>query len=383
MKRWMIVPVLCSTVFMTPWSAVAGRASDQDEEYLVHLYDHLAPSTIFLSVTYESVHPLSQPSTTGVGAGFLVDDAGTILTNAHVVDGADSITATLFDGTRVKADTLALDPVSDVAILSIHASGKKLVPVKLGNSDRLRIGQHTSVVGSPFGLGFTLTTGIISGLGPPNKRLGAGPARLIQTTAPINPGNSGGPLVDSRGRVIGITTAALLGAQNIGFAIPIDVAKQVWGELKEKGKLERPWLGVTGQFITEEIRTLVALPLRDGLLVEDVEEGSPAAKAGIRLGTIHMVVDGTPWVLGGDILLTLQGQSIRSAEAFAEVVKSLHVGQEVEVEWLRDGERLRTAIVLAARPSGSMRAASRPSPSAVGTASRQPMPIPLTRLMGF
>lgn len=383
MTRWAIVLFWCCTLFVTPWSATAKQAGDHDEESLIHVYDHLAPSTIFLSVIYESVHPLSQPSTTGVGAGFLVDDAGTVLTNAHVVDGADAITATLFDGTRVRADTLALDPVTDVAILSIAASGKTLVPVKLGDSDRLRIGQHTSVVGSPFGLGFTLTTGIISGLGPPSRRLGTGPSRLIQTTAPINPGNSGGPLVDSRGRVIGITTAALIGAQNIGFAIPINVAKQVWGELKEKGKLERPWLGVTGQFITEEIRTLVALPLRDGLLVEDVEEGSPAANAGIRLGTIHMVLDGMTWVLGGDIILTLDGQSIRSAEAFSEVVKSLRVGQTIEVELLRDGERLRTSVVLAERPAGSMRSANRAGAAATGATARQPTAIPLPRLTGF
>lgn len=158
-------------------------------------------------------------------------------------------------------------------------------------------------------------------------------------------------MVDSEGRVIGITTAVLTGAQNIGFAIPINTAKAVLSELKEKGRVTRPWLGVGGKFTTEEIRLLFLLPMAPGLLVENVEEGSPAAEAGLRAGTFHMVIEGVPWILGGDIIVAIQGESIRSPEEFLNVTKKLHVGQTVKVEVLRDGERHQVTLVLRDRPT--------------------------------
>jgi len=159
-------------------------------------------------------------------------------------------------------------------------------------------------------------------------------------------------MVDSEGRVIGITTAVLAGAQNIGFAIPINTAMAVLSELKQKGRVARPWLGVGGKFTTEELRLLFALPLAPGLLLEDVEEGSPAAEAGLRAGTLHMVVEGVPWILGGDIIVAIQGESIRSPQVFSDIIQTLRVGQRVQIEFLRDGERYRISLVLRDRPTG-------------------------------
>ncbi|HSB44737.1 MAG TPA: trypsin-like peptidase domain-containing protein [Nitrospira sp.] len=264
--------------------------AEPEERRTVGIFEKLAPATLFLSVTYDSAHPLASLTQMGVGAGFIVDDTGRALTNAHVVDGASTITATLYDGHKVKAELLGWDPISDVAVLQLEKHDSPFLPVKLGDSSQLRVGQHVLVVGNPFGLGFTLTSGIISGLGPGTSVIESTNKRLVQTTAPINPGNSGGPLVDSHGSVIGMATATLMGAQNIGFAIPINVAKDVLTKLRDQGTIERPWLGITGQFVTDEVQRLFALPLPKGMLVVDVDDGGPAVDAGLRSGTLHVTI---------------------------------------------------------------------------------------------
>lgn len=341
-----------------PWTGDAHSATD--EQRMVDLYQRLAPATVSLAITYESTHPLLSPPTTGVGAGFVVDEAGTILTNTHVVEGARVMTAILYDGRRVPVSLIGQDPTSDVAVLRLDLDESAVDPVVLGDSDTVQIGQQTVVVGSPFGLGFTLTTGIVSGLGPAQGPPPFTPARLIQTTAPLNPGNSGGPVVDTQGRVVGIATATLTGAQNIGFAIPINLAKQVLAELKEKGQIVRPWLGVTGKFITEEFKELFALPLAQGLLVEDVEDNSPAAEAGFRTGRLNMTIEGIPWVLGGDILISVQGRSIATPDAFHHAIDTLRAGQEIRIEFLRDGRRLVKSVVLRERPTIGVRGNGQP-----------------------
>lgn len=364
------VMAMAAVCLHVPMLSAAHERTEPDEHRTIDLFQRLAPATVFLSVTYDSTHPLLSPPATGVGAGFVVDEDGTVLTNSHVVEGAREVTATFYDGRRVSATLVGLDPTSDVAVLQLAPERPAIVPILLGNSDALRIGQQTMVVGSPFGLGFTLTTGIISGVGPSQGMTPFAPSRLIQTTAPLNPGNSGGPLVDSQGQVVGIATATLLGAQNIGFAIPINVAKHVLAELKEKGRVVRPWLGVGGKFVTEDLRRLLTLPLTTGLLVEDIEDGSPAGEAGIKTGRLSMTIEGVPWVLGGDILVALHGQLIPTAEAFAPVTSQFQVGQEVQVEILREGQRLMRSVVLSERPVAAGR---RPHQS------RQPMPEAVPR----
>jgi S1-C subfamily serine protease len=330
--------------------SVAAVRNDAGDEQTVGLYKRLAPATVFLSSVYTSDHPMLDPTATGVGAGFILDQDGTVLTNAHVVERASAITATLFDGRQVRVEVIGSDPQTDLAVLRLPRDKGPYATVPLGDSDQLQVGQRALVVGSPFGFGFTLTSGIVSGIGPLPGKIGLVDARVIQTTAPINPGNSGGPLVDTKGRVVGISTAMLVGAQNIGFAIPINTAKAVLAELKQRGRVIRPWLGVSGKFPTAEFINLFALPLGQGFLVEDVEDGSPAADAGLQAGTLDVVVQGVPWILGGDIVIALDGRPLRTPGAFLETMKSMLVGRTIEVEYLREGTRHRTALVVREHP---------------------------------
>ena len=327
---------------------------ETEENHMVGLYERLAPVTVSLSTTYPSngQNPGIQPM--GMGAGFIVDEQGTVLTNAHVVEGATTVTASLFNGTRVLAEVLAIDSATDIAILRLPRREAEFIPATLGDSEHLRVGQKTLVVGSPFGLGFTLTNGIISGFQPTSGRAEAVSSRLIQTTAPINPGNSGGPLVDSHGRVIGMSKAVVLGAQNIGFAIPINLVKQVLAEFREKGKIARPWLGIGGKFVTEDLQRLFALPLISGLLIEHVDEASPASGVGLRPGTLNVTVENIPWTLGGDILTRLQGHPIRTPDDFADALRSLEVGDEIQLELFRHHEYVRLSVRLDERPVKSI-----------------------------
>lgn len=355
MKRSIVLLLLYGILHLTILAPAASPANNRDEEQFVRLYQRLAPATVSLSVIYETAHPLSNPPINGVGAGFCVDQSGTILTSAHVVDGARSITVTLFDGEQLPGELLALDLSQDIAVLRLPSTSRGCSAVTLGDSDSLRVGQNALVVGSPLGLGFTLSSGIISGLGTTAGTRSSAVPRLIQTTAPINPGNSGGPLVDLKGQVIGIATATLVGAQNIGFALPINAAKVALSEFKAKGKITRPWLGITGKFLTEPVIRLLTLPLARGLLIEDVEDESPAAEAGLRPGPLHVTVEGVPWVLGGDILLALNGDSTSDADALTEAWRHLSSEQRVRVELLRNGEHLILSLLPRERPRGWLR----------------------------
>ena len=337
-----------------PPLAYAGPAENQpDEEQAVRIYKQVVPATVFLSSSYSA----GTGRTSAIGSGFIVDDAGTILTNAHVVDGAHTIMAKLYDGQRVKVDVIGIDHFTDIAVLKLKGFTGTLQTVRLGSSERLRVGQRTLVIGNPYGLGFGLSTGILSGIDrvPPTVNFKEPRVPLLQTTAPVNPGDSGGPLLNSDGLVIGVTTSMLAGAQSLGFAIPVDLAKDVLTELKAQGKVVRPWVGVAGKFVTEEIRDLFVLPLTDGLLVEEVAPGSPAAIAGLRAGTIDVVVVGEPWMMGGDLIVSMQGQALHSVRDFISTLKTLKIGDTVPIEYLRDRVRGRLTVVVGERPPGSMR----------------------------
>jgi serine protease Do len=359
--------ILLAAVVWWPGNLSAGPTGDRlDEEQVVRLYQNVVPSTVFLASSYTTGGGRSST----IGSGFIVDDAGTVLTNAHVVDGAHTVIARLYDGQRLKAEILGIDSYSDVAVLRLVGITGKLPFLRLGTSDALRIGQKALVIGNPFGLGFGLSTGIISGLDrfPTGLSISEPRVPLIQTTAPLNPGDSGGPLVNSDGRVVGITTAMMIGTQNIGFAVPVDIVKEVLGELKAKGQVSRPWLGVGGKFVTEEIRDLFVLPLADGLLVGEVYPGGPAAEAGLQAGTVDVTVAGEPWIMGGDLIVSLQGQAFRKTEDLISVYKTFKIGETISVEFIRDRIRRRTSIVIAERPQGP--------PSRTSTHSGKVVPVP-------
>jgi S1-C subfamily serine protease len=332
-----------------PGLASLAEANATEQENTVRIYKKVAPTTVFIKAIFVG-EPLTPRGNSGIGSGLLLDEKGLILTNAHVVADAAKILLALHDGTRLSADLVGSDPVTDLALLRVTLPSGSYVTARLGDSDQAEIGQKVVAIGHPFGLGYALTTGVISGFGRTPLPSPSFQDRIIQTSAAINPGNSGGPLVDSEGRVIGINTAMLAGAQNIGFAIPINTAKTVATELLAHGRVIRPWLGITGRLLSQDVIDLFALPLRKGLLVAYVDEGSPAKRAGLRAGTTNVTVEGEPWVLGGDILVAVNGIPITVSEDLMKVYKDLRVGETVELRFIRNGSSSSIVVTLEEQP---------------------------------
>jgi serine protease Do len=350
LHRWFIVCLVLTVCTGIPgWLAAA--LVTPEEVNSVRVYKHMAKSTVLVASAYVSSHHITQASGRGLGSGIVIDEEGSIVTNAHVVEGAAKITVTLHDGTRLPAELIGSDPQTDVALLQVTLPKGQHVPAHLGDSDKLEIGQKVLAIGHPFGLGYAFSTGIVSGFGKLfETKQEVFQERVIQTTTPFNPGNSGGPLVDSEDRVVGINSAILLGAQNIGFAIPINTVKSVLPELRAHGHVVRPWLGIKGKFVTDELRNLIALPLVDGLLIIDVEEGSPAARIGLRAGELDVTIEGEPWVLCGDIIVGINGQDVKNREQYAKVFRQLKAEQSITLRLYRDGEAGTLDVTLGERP---------------------------------
>ena len=346
-------------VLLASWPAEAASTPELEEEQTIRIYKQAVQATVFLSSSY-----VAGPVTnTTVGTGFILDETGIMVSNAHVVHGARHVAATLYDGQRVKVEVIGIDHYTDIAVLKLTGFTGKLPTVRLGSSEKLQIGQRTLVIGNPYGLGFGLSTGIISGIDrvPPTVNFMEPRVPLLQTTAPINLGDSGGPLVDSEGHVIGVTTALLAGTQNIGFAIPINLVKEVVMELKATGRIQRPWIGVAGKFITDDIRELFVLPLTDGLLVETVAPDSLASHAGLLAGDTDVVVSGQPWMMGGDIIVAIKGTPVHAVQDFLTVLKQLRIGETVDVEFLRNRERQKISLTVSERPHEPLTPSTRSS----------------------
>ena len=356
--RWSLRSWLVAGLVLAVWVGsprlLAAALVTPEEMNSVRVYKQLANATVLVSSAYVSAHHIVQASGKGLGAGVLIDEQGSIVTNAHVVDGAANITVTLHDGTRLPAELIGSDPQSDIALLHVTLSKGRHVPAQLGDSDKLEIGQKVLAIGHPFGLGYAFSTGIVSGFGQLlETKQEVFHERVIQTTTPINPGNSGGPLVDSEDHVIGINSSVMMGAQNIGFAIPINTVKSIITELRTNGRVVRPWLGIKGKFVTDEVRNLIALPLVSGLLIIDVEDGSPAQTIGLRAGNLDVTIEGEPWILGGDILVAVDGQDVKSSEQYAKVLRPLKAKQSIDVTVFRDGTRRTLTVTLGERPTPS------------------------------
>lgn len=266
-----------------------------------------------------------------LGSGFIINVEGYIVTNNHVVDGADEIVVTLKEGDEYPAKIIGKDSKTDLALIKIEPKNG-LPVIQLGDSARTRVGDWVLAIGNPFGLGQTVTAGIISAKG---RELGAGPYDdFIQTDTAINPGNSGGPLLDMGGSVIGINSVIFTrsgGSQGVGFAIPVNLAKSIVAQLKESGKVTRAWLGVMIQQITPEIQDSLELETRKGALVGDVFKGSPANKAGL---------------LRGDVIVRFNGEDVSSQRELPTMVAFLPVGQKVKVDFLRNGKEMTVEVTL-------------------------------------
>ena len=264
------------------------------------------------------------PRAEGVGSGFIVDASGLIVTSHHVVKGADAVTVTLQDGRKLEAEIVGVDPKTDLALIEADA-GESLPVVEFGDSDRTRVGDWVVAVGNPFGLGGTVTAGIVSGRG---RDIGSGPYDdFLQIDAPINRGSSGGPLFDRSGRVVGVNTAIFSptgGNVGIGFAIPANVAKSVVESLRTDGKVDRGWLGVQVQHIDETLAEALGLEEAQGALVAAVMADGPAAGAGLR---------------AGDVITSFAGEKVDSMKDLPRIVAEVESGTEVEIEVWRDGGR--------------------------------------------
>lgn len=269
-----------------------------------------------------------------LGTGFIISKSGEIVTNNHVVDGADTVTVKLSDGTSLKAEVVGTDPASDLALIRVKA-GHDLPALQWGDSDQLKVGQDVVAIGNPFGLGNTVTAGIVSALG---RDIQSGPFDdYIQTDAAINQGNSGGPLFNADGQVVGINSAIVSptgGSVGIGFAVPSDIAQKVIADLATDGKVARGWLGVQIQPVTDDIAAAVGIDAAKGALIADVSADTPAAKAGVRRG---------------DIVTAVNGKAVDDPADLTRLIATAKPGDKVSLALLRSGKPEELSVTLGNR----------------------------------
>jgi S1-C subfamily serine protease len=299
-----------------------------------------------------------QPSQRATGSGFVIDDDGHIMTNAHVVDGADDIQVTLGDDDKTyDAKVVGEDPSTDIAVLEIDASADELDPLALGDSSALDVGDPVVAIGNPFGLDRTVTAGIVSALqreiSAPN---GFTITDVIQTDAPINPGNSGGPLIDSAGEVVGVNSqieSSSQGNVGIGFAVPIDTAREVAQQLIADGEVHHAFLGISGSDLTDQIENVLNLDRSTGALVQSVVPDSPADKAGIEAGDATVAVDGQRIRVGGDLITAVDGKQVSGMDDVISAVNEHEPGDDVELTLLRGGDERTVTVELGDRPANA------------------------------
>jgi putative serine protease PepD len=352
-------------VQQAPFGA-SDNASDSSDSGLTagDIYKRDAPGVVF--VRSQIVQRTPSPFNFGLpqeqrgeatGSGFVLDKAGTILTNAHVVNGATKVTVQFEDKQSVDAKVLGKDESTDLALLRVAPAGLRLTPLPLGSSKGVQVGDPAIAIGNPFGLERTLTTGVISAV----KRTIQAPNSfqiddVLQTDAPINPGNSGGPLIDATGKVIGINSqiatggSAGSGSVGIGFAVPIDTAKEIIPDLKQSGRVDRGYLGIDATTVDKTLKDL-NLPVDHGALVQKVTPGGPADKAGIRGGDLSAQLDNHPIELGGDIIVKIAGKDVRTSNDLQSAVADRKPGEKVKVTLVRGGKAKTVEVTLGQRPN--------------------------------
>jgi S1-C subfamily serine protease len=295
------------------------------------------------------------------GSGVVLDEEGHVLTNNHVVEGGEEIRVSFeSEGQMYPAEVVGTEPNSDLALLKVEAPAAQLHPLTLGDSSKMEVGDPVVAIGNPFDLQRTVTSGIVSAL---QREItapdGVAIKNVIQTDAAINPGNSGGPLINSAGEVIGINSQILTGGEGsdgnvgIGFAIPINTAKEQIAKLESGTADEHGFLGISGANITPELAQAFNLPVEEGVLVQQVVEGGPAAAAGIQGATTAAEVEGQEFGLGGDIVTAINGEKIGSSEDLVKTISDAHAGETVEVTVIRGEGTATVSVTLAERPATS------------------------------
>jgi S1-C subfamily serine protease len=289
-----------------------------------------------------------QETQRALGSGFVIDKAGHIVTNYHVVAGAKSVEVSFSNHDSMKARVVGKDPGTDIALLKVDARSRALTPLALGDSDTVRVGDSVVAIGNPFGLDRSVTAGIVSAL---QREISAPNSytidHVIQTDAAINHGNSGGPLINANGRVVGVNAQIETGQAGetggnvgIGFAIPINTVRTVVAQLLKNGSVEHASLGITGVAITAEIASVFHFPVSHGVLVASVKSGSGAAKAGLHAATTQAVVAGDTWPIGGDLIVRADGQTISSLERLRDVIAAKKPGDTLQLEIYRSTKKM-------------------------------------------
>ncbi len=332
---------------------------EAEDALLVNLYQRANPAVVYIEVL---ANDGGTQTSLGSGSGFVIDREGHIVTNHHVVEGADVVKVTFpREGIVADARILGRDPYSDLAVIKVEVPSAQLSPLELGDSSTLQVGQRVIAIGNPFGLEGTMTVGIISALGRtlPSQTFQSGGhfsnPEIIQTDAAINPGNSGGPLLDTRGLVVGVNTAirSLTGVNSgVGFAVPVNTIKRIVPHLIEEGVYHYPYLGITSftHFTVAELAEPLGLPVTYGVLISEVMPGTAADRAGLRGGDHEVEVRGMKIMAGGDIIVAIDGYKVNTYDDFiAYLVRETEAGQEIVLTIVRDGEKLEIPVTLGER----------------------------------
>ena len=359
-----------TTTIPAPITASVSSKESGDTNTVNEIYRHDGQGVAFIESTLAPEESSSSPfnpfgegesSGGGVatGSGFLIDNEGHIVTNNHVVEGATKVEVKLGSSdTEHEAEVVGTDPATDIALLKVEVPANQQHPLSLGDSSKVSVGDPVVAIGNPFGLDRTVTAGIVSALQrqiqAPN---GFAISHVIQTDAAINPGNSGGPLIDSEGRVIGINSQIQTGGSGdgnvgIGFAIPINTAREVVEQIEKNGKVQHAYIGISGGDVTPALAKALKLPVEKGVLVNEVVKGSPADKAGLEGGHTEATIEGVPVRLGGDIITEVEGKPVSSMEEVVDAVNSAQPGDKMELTVLRgDNETKHVTVTLGVRPA--------------------------------
>ena len=320
---------------------------------LVQLFEKSETGVVKISVQRGPDGPRDTP---GMGSGFVYDNLGHIITNAHVVEGASKATVTFLDGTQYDADIVGKDKFTDIAVIKVSEKPRLLHPLQLGDSSQLHVGEPVAAIGNPFGLSGSMTSGIVSQIGRllPTQDSGFSIPDVIQTDAAINPGNSGGPLLNMKGEVIGINTAiqSMSGEfSGIGFAVPSNTALKIVPSLIEDGEYKHPWIGISGRDIDTDLARVLNLKDAKGFLVITVVDGSPADNAGLKGMTETQMIDGKEYPANGDIIISVDDKEVRKiSDILVHLQREKSVGDTMHLGVLRDGEFMHISLELVERP---------------------------------